>query len=97
MSAKYREGACENCGALGHKRVDCLEKPRKRLAKYGAGVIAADDTQAPDFKFSYDGEPDIYTQTFLGFGFWVWVGYIWNMVLKISDSFFLFLYMSNKI
>jgi len=46
-----------------------LEKPRKRLAKYGAGVIAADDTQAPDFKFSYDGEPDIYTQTFLGFGF----------------------------
>lgn len=55
MSMKYRQGACENCGALGHKRTDCLEKPRKRLAKYGAGVIAPDQAPAPDFKFSYDG------------------------------------------
>lgn len=58
MSMKYRQGACENCGAMGHKRSDCLEKPRKRLAKYGAGVIAPDDNQAPDFKFSYDAKRD---------------------------------------
>jgi pre-mRNA-processing factor SLU7 len=55
VSQKFREGACENCGAMGHKRVDCLERPRKRIAKFGAAVIAADDMPAPSFNFSYDG------------------------------------------
>ena len=55
---KYREDACENCGAMGHKRVDCLEKPRKRLAKYGAQVIAADDSEQPKFNLTFDGKRD---------------------------------------
>lgn len=58
MAHKYRQGACENCGAMGHKRADCLERPRKRLAKYGAQVCAADDVEAPSFKFSYDAKRD---------------------------------------
>jgi len=58
LALKFREGACENCGAKGHKRTDCLERPRKRMAKYGAQVIAADDVEAPEFKFSYDAKRD---------------------------------------
>lgn len=58
LSLKYREGACENCGAMGHQRKDCLEKPRKRLAKYGAEVIAPDDFQQPELKLSFDGKRD---------------------------------------
>lgn len=58
MSIKYREGACENCGAMGHKRKDCLENPRKRLAKYGGIVIAPDDVQQPALNLSFDGKRD---------------------------------------
>jgi pre-mRNA-processing factor SLU7 len=58
VAIKFREGACENCGAMGHKRVDCLEKPRKRLAKYGAQVIAPDDVAQPQLNLTFDGKRD---------------------------------------
>lgn len=57
-ATKFREGACENCGAMGHTRKDCLEKPRKRLAKYGGGVVAADDVKQPELNLSFDGKRD---------------------------------------
>ena len=43
---------------MGHKRAECLEKPRKRLAKYGAQVIAPDDIQQPSLNLSFDGKRD---------------------------------------
>ena len=56
MALKWREGACDNCGAMGHKKSECLERPRKRLAKYGGGVIAPDDFKQPQLNLSYDGK-----------------------------------------
>ena len=43
---------------MGHTRKDCLEKPRKRLAKFGGGVIATDDFQQPELNLSFDGKRD---------------------------------------
>jgi len=37
---KYRKGACENCGALTHKKKDCMERPRKVGAKYTGECLA---------------------------------------------------------
>jgi pre-mRNA-processing factor SLU7 len=58
MAIKFREGACDNCGAMGHKRIDCLEKPRKRLAKYSGTVIAPDDIAQPELNLTFDGKRD---------------------------------------
>jgi len=42
-AAKYRKGACENCGAMTHKRADCLERPRKKGAKFTGKDIMPDE------------------------------------------------------
>lgn len=42
-ATKYRKGACENCGAASHKTKDCLERPRKKGAKWSGKDIAADE------------------------------------------------------
>jgi pre-mRNA-processing factor SLU7 len=54
---KYRKGACENCGAMGHKKQDCLERPRRRGAKITGKNIVADDL-IQDFDQDYDSKRD---------------------------------------
>jgi pre-mRNA-processing factor SLU7 len=42
-ATKFRKGACENCGAMTHKKQDCLERPRRKGARYTGKDIAADE------------------------------------------------------
>ncbi|KMQ97075.1 pre-mrna-splicing factor slu7-like protein [Lasius niger] len=56
--SKYRKGACENCGAMTHKRKDCMERPRKVGAKYTNSKIAPDEFTQPELSMDYDGKRD---------------------------------------
>uniref|UniRef100_A0A0K0FFC6 Pre-mRNA-splicing factor SLU7 n=1 Tax=Strongyloides venezuelensis TaxID=75913 RepID=A0A0K0FFC6_STRVS len=56
---KYRKGACENCGAMTHKKKDCFERPRKVGAKYTNEKIAEDEYIQPDVSYmSFDAKRD---------------------------------------
>jgi pre-mRNA-processing factor SLU7 len=54
---KYRKGACENCGAMTHKKQDCVERPRKRGAKFSNKDIMADEV-IESFDGTYDAKRD---------------------------------------
>ena len=56
-ATKYRKGACENCGAITHKRQDCLERPRKKGAKFTGRDIKADEVIL-DAPAGYDAKRD---------------------------------------
>lgn len=58
VAVKYRKGACENCGALTHKKKDCMERPRKVGARYTGAKIAADEFIQPELSMDYDGKRD---------------------------------------
>ena len=55
---KFRKGACENCGAMGHQKKECFERPRKKGAKYTEDNIAADDVMLPKLDLDFDGKRD---------------------------------------
>merc|ERR1719445_2929572 len=57
-ATRYRKGACENCGAITHKKKDCLERPRKVGAKYTGANFAPDEHVQPKLAPSYDGKRD---------------------------------------
>lgn len=57
-ATRYRKGACENCGALTHKKKDCLERPRKVGAKYSGEAFAPDEVHLPKLNQDYDGKRD---------------------------------------
>jgi len=54
---KYRKGACENCGALTHKKRDCLERPRRKGAKFTNKDIQADEI-IQEVATGYDAKRD---------------------------------------
>jgi len=58
IATKYRKGACENCGAMTHKKRDCLERPRKVGAKYTGSNFAPDEHLQPKLDLSFDGKRD---------------------------------------
>lgn len=58
VHTKFRKGSCENCGAITHKKLDCLERPRKIGAKYTGAQIAFDDFLQPKITSDFDGKRD---------------------------------------
>lgn len=42
-ATKFRKGACENCGAMTHKRKECLNRPRAKGARWTGRDIQADE------------------------------------------------------
>ncbi|KAL2017598.1 hypothetical protein VTK56DRAFT_1918 [Thermocarpiscus australiensis] len=56
---KWVKGACENCGAMGHGKKDCLERPRKVGAKFTGRDIQADRT-VREVKLGYEAKRDIW-------------------------------------
>lgn len=58
VATKFRKGACENCGAMTHKKRDCMERPRKIGAKFTNSNIAHDEFVQPDLNPDYDGKRD---------------------------------------
>uniref|UniRef100_A0A3Q3D3Z5 Pre-mRNA-splicing factor SLU7 n=1 Tax=Hippocampus comes TaxID=109280 RepID=A0A3Q3D3Z5_HIPCM len=58
LATKFRKGACENCGAMTHKKKDCLERPRKVGAKFTGTGIAPDEHSQVQLKLDYDGKRD---------------------------------------
>ncbi|XP_047210150.1 pre-mRNA-splicing factor SLU7 isoform X2 [Girardinichthys multiradiatus] len=58
ITTKYRKGACENCGAMTHKKKDCMERPRKVGAKFTGTEIAPDEHSQVQLALDYDGKRD---------------------------------------
>ncbi|XP_076250652.1 pre-mRNA-splicing factor Slu7 isoform X1 [Rhynchophorus ferrugineus] len=55
---KYRKGACENCGAVTHKKKDCMDRPRKVGAKFSGTNILPDEFIQKNLSLSFDGKRD---------------------------------------
>jgi pre-mRNA-processing factor SLU7 len=56
-ATKFRKGACENCGAMTHKKKDCLSRPRKAGAKFTGKNIEADEA-IQDVQLGFDAKRD---------------------------------------
>ncbi|KAF2659319.1 ANTH-domain-containing protein [Lophiostoma macrostomum CBS 122681] len=56
-ATKFRKGACENCGAMTHKKKDCLSRPRKAGARWTGRNIEADEV-VQDVQLGWDAKRD---------------------------------------
>ncbi|XP_065648390.1 pre-mRNA-splicing factor SLU7 isoform X2 [Hydra vulgaris] len=75
ISTKFRKGACENCGAVTHKKKDCLERPRKVGARFTGDDIKPDELLPGELNFDYDGKRDR------------WSGYDVNVHSKVLEEY----------
>ncbi|KXJ28665.1 Pre-mRNA-splicing factor SLU7 [Exaiptasia diaphana] len=75
VSLKFRKGACENCGAMTHKKKDCVERPRRVGARFTGEDIKPDEYHQKLLKLDYDGKRDR------------WNGYDVNEHKKIAKEF----------
>jgi len=60
-ASKFRKGACANCGAMTHTAKDCVERPRKKGAKFSGKDIKADE-MIVEMAFDYAGKRDHWAQ-----------------------------------
>ena len=74
-ASKFRKGACENCGAMTHKKKDCLERPRRVGAKFTGENIKADELLPGELNFDFDGKRDR------------WSGYDVNVHKKVVEEY----------
>lgn len=74
-ATKFRKGACENCGAMTHKKKDCLERPRKVGARFTGEDIRPDELLPGELNFDYDGKRDR------------WAGYDLNVHKKVVEEY----------
>ncbi|KAK1442619.1 step II splicing factor slu7 [Babesia gibsoni] len=58
VAIKYRKNACENCGAMTHDAKSCVERPRKKGAKYTSTDICPDEYIVQNASGSYDAVRD---------------------------------------
>ena len=56
-ATKFRKGACANCGVLTHKTKECVERPRKKGAKWSGKDIKADEVLV-DVNLDFEGKRD---------------------------------------
>ncbi|EOD41716.1 hypothetical protein EMIHUDRAFT_414359, partial [Emiliania huxleyi CCMP1516] len=57
----FRKGACTNCGAMTHSTKDCVERPRKKGARYSGKDIKPDEVTV-DMAYDYAGKRDHWAQ-----------------------------------
>ena len=57
----FRKGACTNCGAMTHAAKDCVERPRKKGARFTGKNIQADEAIV-EMAYDYAGKRDHWAQ-----------------------------------
>eukprot|EP00445_Apocalathium_hangoei_P004930 CAMPEP_0203846388 /NCGR_PEP_ID=MMETSP0359-20131031/4396_1 /ASSEMBLY_ACC=CAM_ASM_000338 /TAXON_ID=268821 /ORGANISM="Scrippsiella Hangoei, Strain SHTV-5" /LENGTH=685 /DNA_ID=CAMNT_0050761705 /DNA_START=58 /DNA_END=2115 /DNA_ORIENTATION=- len=57
VKTKFAKGACENCGATTHTKIDCVERPRVVGAKWNGKNLMPDEF-IEDLNLDYDGKRD---------------------------------------
>ena len=57
-ATKFRKGACQNCGAVTHKTKECVERPRKKGAKWTKSDIRPDEYIPEALAKDFDGKRD---------------------------------------
>ncbi|EZG63180.1 pre-mRNA-splicing factor [Gregarina niphandrodes] len=58
VGTRFKKGACPNCGATSHSVKDCIERPRKKGAKWAGRKLAPDEYIPVNEDLSFDAKRD---------------------------------------